>query len=345
MEPPRAGQVYVRRWDNSFTKRGGSDGSLLNTKEIAEKNGINIWIEATPSGRVHGVGGGTGARLCPYTLRYPASPGLLPVDGSPWFENVYQAAKVSAWTPKHTQLLNNKAVFKRNETLLFADCSELLVPEITGRQALQENAVAIGGMLNPEAAPIRSQYPKHIRSCIIGSIDWDNLDGPLLGYSAVREKYGEQFEKCLKHSKAAVQLMQKLRAALMKGERILIAETDGPDLSRRPDYLRAGVEEFNEDGIMLVTEKAWEVVSADITRCFGHCWHIARLLLDLPNSHQNIAQLPRASIADCVLKAKRVHDDFNKGKASKAAATKKRKAEVLLPIVSSQDSLSSAKLE
>jgi hypothetical protein len=321
------GDVFVRRWDPSWN---GRERLSLPMEAVAEKNDIDIWVEATPSGRVRGLGRkAAGKALCPYTLRFKWLPAEV-ATRFPRFENIYQAAKVAVWTPKHCQMLNQKPVFRRSETTLFADMDGgKLVSEITGREALVANADVIGRMVDPAMPAVRSQYPKHLRSCIIGSIDWDDLDAPLLGYGAVRKQYGDQFQKSLKHSAAARQVLDSLGEALKQGKRILIAEPDGPDLYKRSEYLRAGVEEFTEDGLMRVTAQSWQVVSADLTRCFGHCWHVARLLLDLPNVHPAAEPVTRLTLEDCMQKSRQTHDNFRSSKASKTASTKKRRREVL----------------
>ena len=299
------------------------------------KHSIDIWVEATPSGRVRGLGRKeAGAALCPYSLRYPAQPCAewRGTAGFPRFENVYQAAKVAIWTPKHCQMLNGRPVLKRQETTLFDGDLERLKSEITGGEAQAANADVITRMLDPTAPAIRSQYPKHLRGHIIGSIDWDDLGAPLLAYGAARAKYGEQFQRALEHSAPARQILHELRQALEEGKRILIAETDGPDLCKRSEYLRAGVEDFTEEGLMRVTATSWRVVSADLTRCFGHCWYVARLLLDLPNVHPAAppaappGELP-PTLKESMASAKRAHDAFRRGIASKTAETKKRRLE------------------
>lgn len=324
--------VFVRRWDPSFRRRRGPEGSLAPMEAVAAKHSIDIWVEATPSGRMRGLGRKKekGAALCPYTLRYPAQPcpEWPTAAGLPRFENVYQAAKVAVWTPHHCQMLNGRPVLKRQETTLFSDEPGRLTSEITGAEAQAANADTIRRMLDPAAPAIRSQYPKHMRGHIVGSIDWDDLDAPLLKYGAARAKYGEQFQRALEHSASARQLLHELRQALGQGKRILIAETDGPDLCKRSEYLRAGVEEFTEDGLMRVTAASWQVVSSDLTRCFGHCWHVARLLLDLPNVHSAAPQgVPVQTLAENVERAKEAHGAFKRSIASKRAATKKRRLE------------------
>ena len=323
--------LFVRRWDPSFKRRRGAEGSLAPMEAVAAKHSIDIWVVATPSGRMRGLGRKeAGAVLCPYSLRYPVQPWpeWRKTAGLPRFENVYQAAKVAVWTPNHSQMLNGRAVLKRQETTLFNEDLGRLTSAITGREAQAANAETIRSMLDPTAPSIRSQYPKHIRGHIVGSIDWDDLDAPLLGYGAARAKYGEQFQRALEHSAPTRQLLLELRQALAEGKRILIAETDGPDLCQRSDYLRAGVEEFTEDGLMRVTATSWQVVSGDLSRCFGHCWHVARLLLDLPNIHSAAPQgLSPQTLAESVKRAKDAHAAFRRDIASKTAATKKRKLE------------------
>ena len=111
----KAMDLFVRRWDPSFFKRrNGPEGSLASMDDIARANNIDIWVEATPTGRVKGVVG-KGCDLCPYTLRFPAGVNYFPFEASenPRFENVYQGAKVLPWTPRHTQVLNRKSVLKK----------------------------------------------------------------------------------------------------------------------------------------------------------------------------------------------------------------------------------------
>ena len=106
--------VFLRRWDASFGRRKKSvDGNLASMKAVAKKNNIDIWVDATPSGSVSGLVGPKkrGAALCPYSLKYPDNLGFS-TDGFPRFENVYQASKVALWTPKHTQMLNGRAVLQ-----------------------------------------------------------------------------------------------------------------------------------------------------------------------------------------------------------------------------------------
>ena len=321
--------LFVRRWDPSFPRRKSSpDGSLSNMANLAKTKKIDVWVEATPSGKVFGLHGRhKGSALCPYSLRYPfqKSDSLsMHIESDPLFENLYQAAKVSTFTPRHNQMLNGRSVLVRDMKKFFGDGSARRIADITGREALEANYTVIQRMLRADAQPIRSQFPKHMRSNIIGSIDWDNLDGSLLSYSEARKQYGKLFQESMENSNTAVDLLGKLAEALSQGKRIVIAETDGPDLSLRQKYIEKGVEYFDEDGLMLVTPKAFSVVSSDLSKCFGHCWHVARALLNLPSDF-NTFPLKEISIADSLSEAMLAHRVFTEMKASRAKATRNQK--------------------
>ena len=206
----------------------------------------------------------------------------------------------------------------------------LPLSHVTGRMAVAENVDVLRKMMTADAHPIRSQYPKHMRQKISGSIDWENLDGPLLDYTNSRKQYGDMFQRCLDASPRSQRLLQTLRQEIINGKRVVIAETDGPDLLQRDIYIEKGVEEFTTDGLMRVTPKAWEVVSNDTSRCFGHCWHICRLLLDLPNEHPTSIRFDDMLVTDLIAEAKRTDKQFRISKKVKAKKTReKRRRNVL----------------
>lgn len=315
--------LYLLQDDPSMGRRRGARPSIW---KIAAERNIKFVVEATPSGRVVLPSGkGKGSAVCPYTLSVPKLPKYdseLFAFGEPLFENAYQAAKVAPWTCKHTQMLNGKAVLKRGEfTLPFDDAQ--IASTITSGQAWTANKDVINEILS-SSLPIRSQYPKHLRKHIIGSIDWRDRRAPLLDYATTRECYGEMFADCINANTKALHIISGVKEALAAGESVVICETDGPCLEKREDYLAAGVEDFAADGLLRVTTKAWDVVSADLSRCFGHCWHLARMVLRINHVAPVRRSICEDTFATLVLRTKAADKAFHEAKKEKARETRKR---------------------
>jgi len=305
---------------------GRRRGARPSVWKIAAERGIKFVVEATPSGRVVLPSGKSkGSAVCPYTLTLPRSSKYdseLVAYGNALFENAYQAAKVAPWTCNHTQMLNGKAVLRRGEFTLPFDDGEI-ASNITSGQAWTANKDVINEILS-SSCPIRSQYPKHLRRHIIGSIDWRDRRAPLMDYAATRASYGEMFSDCINANLEALHIISGIKEALTAGENVVICETDGPCLERREDYLAAGVEDFAGDGLLRVTTKAWDVVSADMSRCLGHCWHLARIVLDMNHVASIQPSICEDTIATLVLRTKATDTAFRHAKTAKAQETRKR---------------------
>lgn len=162
--------LYLLQDDPSMGRRRNARPSVW---KVAAERGIKYVVEATPSGRVVLPSGKSkGSAVCPYTLFVPKLPkyeSMLFAYGNPLFENAYQAAKIAPWTCRHTQMLNGEAVLKRGEFTLPIPAGKL-ASTITSGQAWKANKQVISEILS-SSCPIRSQYPKHLRRHIIGSID------------------------------------------------------------------------------------------------------------------------------------------------------------------------------
>ena len=215
--------LYLLQDDPSMGRRRGARPSVW---KIAAERGIKFVVEATPSGRVVLPSGkGKGSAVCPYTLSVPRSSKYdseLFAYGNPLFENAYQAAKVAPWTCKHTQMLNGKAVLKRDEITLPFDDGDIASNNTSG-QAWTANKDVINEILS-SSLPIRSQYPKHIRKHITGSIDWRDRDAHLMNYAATRECYGDMFADCINANSQALQIIRGVKEALAAGENVIICK-------------------------------------------------------------------------------------------------------------------------
>jgi hypothetical protein len=242
-------------------------------------------------------------------------------DDAPLFENVYQAAKLVLFTPRHTQMLNGKPTLRRAECTVRPE-GKTWLGELRGTDALQHNAEIIATMLR--SAAVRSQYPKHMRGHIVGSIDWRDPEAPLLDYRSTRAQYIEMFGACLRNasSQSAIDL---LRSTLRAGQDVILAETDGPHLDRRNDYLAQKLD-FAEDGCLLVTREAFRAVAADTRHCFGHCWTFAKALVGDETWQVPLeVEFPRRArkrIAEAISKSQNADEAFRARKAARAAATR-----------------------
>lgn len=146
-----------------------------------------------------------------------------------------------------------------------------------------------------------------------------------MDHAATRASYGEMFADCINANPEALHIISGVKEALAAGENVVICETDGPCLDKREEYLNAGVEEFTADGLLRVTTQAWDVVSADMSRCFGHCWHLARMVLGISHVAFFRRSVCEETIATLILRTQAADKAFREAKKAKGRETRKRK--------------------
>jgi len=326
------GRLFLLRDDPSMRRRSNGSNVPLNT--ALALSGVRYFVEAVPSGRVLLQGDTkphrSGFQLCPYNLTVPrlnSYAAELFQFGQPLFENAYQAAKFCVWSPRHSQMLNGKVAFR---TEGFECPGELMrggvrIDALRGREVWEAEGDRMKAVLESHV-PIRSKFPKHMRKCIVGAINWKDISGPLLNYQEGRRHYGDMFTDCVQHNSPSMALLHKIRTTLEAGSDVIIAETDGPHLSAQEEYAQQGLDFSLNTGLLHLTEEAFRFAYRDVEHIFGHGYWLAAQVLSLPTpAAQPHAQLSQRTLQKARDDARQTDDRFRLAKNAKAAETRASK--------------------